>query len=116
MGIIGHKSTDETKMEKTISPSLKGKNMRVQTDAILFNVATMHSTKKNKDYNTLDFILDGTPKKFFVSDEVFQSFLVNPVVKRFNEQGRNPLQCKVCLAFQFSGNRIFVNLEDIASK
>lgn len=70
----------------------KGKNMQVQTEAILFNVATVHSTKKNKDYNTLDFILDGVPKKFFVSDEVFNSFLVNTVVKRFQEQGRNPLQ------------------------
>lgn len=116
MGIIGHSEEVATKMYDHINRHQKGKNMQVQTEAILFNVATVHSTKKNKDYNTLDFILDGVPKKFFVSDEVFNSFLVNPVVKRFQEQGRNPLQCKVCLSFQFSGNRIFVNLEDIAGK
>ena len=90
--------------------------MRVQTDAILFNVNRVHSAKNNKDYNTLDFIIDGQPKKFFVPDEIFNGFLVNPVVKKFNDSGRQPILCKVALNIELGAKATYLNLEDIANK
>lgn len=90
--------------------------MRVVTDAILFNLNRVHSAKNGKDYNTLDFIIDGNPKKFFVPDDIYNSFLANPTVKKFLDSGRQPILCKVCLDLQFGAKNIFVNLQDIASK
>ncbi len=89
--------------------------MQLQTNGVLYSVGGFTSKKNGKHYNTIGLILDGFPKLFFIKDEVFNSFLVMPVVKKF-QTNKQPLLVKAVLDVKPTNNGFVVNLEDLADK
>lgn len=87
--------------------------MQLQTNAVLYSVGGFNSKKNGKHYNTIGLIVDSVPKLFFLTDEVFNSFLVMPVVKKFQEK-HNPLVVKAILNVRPTNSGFIVNLEDLA--
>lgn len=87
--------------------------MKLQTNAILYAVGGFVSKKNGKHYNTIGLILDGMPKLFFIKDDIFNSFLVMPVVKKF-QGNKQPLMCKAMLDIRPTQNGFIANIEDLA--
>lgn len=87
--------------------------MKLQTNAILYTVGGFTSKKNGKHYNTIGLILDGMPKLFFINDDVFNSFLVMPCVKKF-QNTKNPLLVKAILEIKPTQNGFIANIEDLA--
>lgn len=87
--------------------------MRLETSAILYSVGGFVSKKNGKHYNTVGLILDGMPKLFFINDETFNSFMVMPVVKKF-QQTKNPLMVRAMLDVKPTNQGFMVNIEDLA--
>lgn len=107
MGIIGLDGFTDTKKEKN--------DMKVTAQAIIYSFGSFHSQKTNKDYNTVGLIVEGVPKTFFLSQDVANSFLVMPVVKKFLDGGKQPVVCKAMFNVIFRERDVVVNVEDLAA-
>lgn len=87
--------------------------MKLTTNAIVYSVGGFVSKKNGQHYNTIGLILDGMPKLFFIKDEIFNSFLVMPVIKKF-QSTKQPLICKAMLDIRPTQNGFIANIEDLA--
>lgn len=87
--------------------------MKLQTSATLYSVGGFKSKKNGKHYNTIGLIVENVPKLFFIKDEYFDSFLVMPCVKKFQEENI-PVAVKAVLDVRPTQNGFMVNIEDLA--
>lgn len=87
--------------------------MKLQTSATLYSVGGFNSKKNGKHYNTIGLIVENVPKLFFIKDECFNSFLVMPCVKKFQEK-KIPVAVKAMLDVRPTQNGFMVNIEDLA--
>lgn len=89
--------------------------MKIQVPAVIYSFGSFHSNKTNKDYHTIGLIVEGQPKNFFLSQQVAQSFLVMPMVKKFMDSGKAPTPCIAMLNIIFRERDVVVNVEDLAN-
>lgn len=52
--------------------------MLIETNALLFNAESFHSTKTNKDYHRCGLLIEGAPTNLFLDDKPYAELVKQP--------------------------------------
>lgn len=83
--------------------------MKIKTEAIIYKAKEVVSKKTGTIYKIIGLIIEGTPKDFFSSKNEISG---SEVVRAF-EENENPFKVTAEIKVNFSGNKTFVDLEDL---